>query len=190
MRSSGSTPNRPEPAIRLGIVLVGDDHARACTGRRLLRQGLARKVGRPGSEAGRAVILDPYAPVPLSAADRSRARSAGVVAVDCSWNRLSSAHAKDPRPAGLRDGGRERRLPMLLAANPQHFGRVGELNTAEALAAALCVLGQGAEARRLLEGFAGGRAFFELNRERLERYARAASADELLREERALFGGG
>jgi len=79
---------------------------------------------------------------------------------------------------------------MLLAANPQHFGRWGELNTAEALAAALWLLGHRDEANRLLDGFAGGPAFFEVNRERLARYARATSADRLLREERRLFGGG
>jgi pre-rRNA-processing protein TSR3 len=76
---------------------------------------------------------------------------------------------------------------MLVAGNPQHFGRLGELNTAEALAAALHLVGRPDEAHELLAGFAGGPAFLELNRERLERYARASSPEALVREERALF---
>jgi len=133
-------------------------------------------------------VLDPYATVPLTPADRPRAEQGGLIAVDCSWNRLSAAHARpfgrtESRPA---PGGR--RLPMLVAANPQHFGRVGELNTVEALAAALWVLGHPAEAEGLLEGFAGGRSFLDVNRARLRRYQGAGTVEELEREERQLFG--
>jgi pre-rRNA-processing protein TSR3 len=135
------------------------------------------------------VILDPYAPLPLSAADRPRAEGAGVVVVDCSWNRLAEDRARGtPRRQGAGGGG-ERRLPMLLAANPQHFGRWGELNTVEALAAALCIVGHPDEGSALLAGFAGGPAFLEVNRERLVRYAAADSSEELVRAERALLGG-
>lgn len=188
MRSSGSTRSPSEPPIRLGIVLIGDDHPRACTGRRLLRQGLVRELARSDRSTERGVVLDPYSPVPLSAADRSRAETAGLIAIDCSWNRLAdlSSRRRASAPPVHRAGGR--RLPMLVAANPQHFGRLGELNTAEALAAALCVLGRPRQAHRLLDGFAGGRAFLELNRARLARYARATSVEQLVRAERSLFG--
>jgi pre-rRNA-processing protein TSR3 len=79
---------------------------------------------------------------------------------------------------------------MLLAANPQHFGRLGELNTVEALAAALVVLGRRAQAQSLLAGFAGGNAFLAMNAERFGRYARARSGAAIARSERLLFGGG
>jgi len=187
MRSSGSTRSLPEPRIRLGLVLIGDDHARACTGRRLIRQGLAREIRRSALTAGRAIVLDPYSTVPLTLADQARAEAAGIVAVDCSWNRLSAERAKHPAPTAAAQSARARRLPMLVAGNPQHFGRLGELNTAEALAAALHLVGRPDEAHELLAGFAGGPAFLELNRERLERYARASSPEALVREERALF---
>jgi len=185
MRSSASTPSPPEPPIHLGILLVGDDHARACTGRRLIRQGLAQKVRRLPS--GPALVLDPYAPAPLCHADLAEAVTSGIVAVDCSWNRLSAERGRHPTavPTGAPSGAR--RLPMLVAANPQHFGRVGELNTAEALAAALVLVGRPTQADRLLAGFAGGPTFLEINRTRLARYARARTPAELLREERALF---
>ncbi len=169
-------------------MLVGDDHPRACTGRRLIRLGLARELARPESGGRVPILLDPYASVPLCSADRRRAVRDGLVAVDCSWNRLSSAAAR--RATTAPRGGAARRLPMLLAANPQHFGRLGELNTVEALAAALCVLGRRTEAERLLDGFAGGRTFLQLNDERLARYAVADTVDAVLLAERRLFGGG
>ncbi len=135
------------------------------------------------------MLLDPYATVPLTSGDRPRAEGAGLIAVDCSWNRLSQAHARGVPNARARGGGGARRLPMLLATNPQHFGRLGELNTAEALAAALWILGRPEESVGLLSGFAGGSTFLELNAERLARYAAAGSAKAILAEERALFGG-
>ena len=188
MGSSGSTPSRSERPITVGIVVVGDDHARACTGRRLIRLGLARAVGPSAWAARKPVVLDPYASVPLTAADRERAQAAGLVAVDCSWNRLSSDHAshrlRGGEPAGVR-----RRLPMLLAANPQHFGRVGQLNTAEAIAAALFLLGAPEQGRSVILGFAGGGTFLELNQDRLARYSVAQEPTELVHLERALFAG-
>ena len=187
MRSSESTPSRPERPIPLAVILVGDDDPRRCTGRRLVRWGLARELRTTSKRNPRAILLDPYAASPLSPADAPRARSAGVVAVDCSWNRLSGGHARGAPPPTPGSSGSARRLPLLLAGNPQHYGRVGELNTAEALAAALYVLGEPAAAARLLEGFAGGPAFLAMNRERLDRYARASSPDELHAEERSLF---
>ncbi len=76
---------------------------------------------------------------------------------------------------------------MLLAANPQHYGRLAELNTVEALAAALAVLGRRAEAVELLRGFAGGPAFLEVNLARLARYAAAPTAETVTEVERASF---
>ena len=187
MGSSASTRSLPERPIRLGVVVVGDDHPRKCTGRRLVRLGLASEVATAAPSREKPVVLDPYADVPLSAADRGLAEVGGLVAVDCSWNRLSERHANGlPRAASVR-GAAARRLPMLIATNPQHFGRPGELNTAEALAAALVLLGRPREAETLLGSFAGGPAFLEVNRERLDRYARARSPEEITVAERLAF---
>ena len=77
---------------------------------------------------------------------------------------------------------------MLVAANPQHYGRVAQLTTVEAFSAALYVLGRVAEAERVIEGFAGGPEFLTINRERLERYREAAGPTEVVEAEKALFG--
>jgi len=188
MRSSGSTPSRPtERTIPLLLLLYGEDHPKACTGRRLVRRGLVRSVGRVGEVGPRPVVLDPHADRPLSVSDLEAARSGGLLAVDCSWNRLAD-RGRLPS-GGIRRRGIARRLPLLIAANPQHFGRVSELNTVEALAAALYVLGEAGRARELLGGFRGGSGFLDLSRERLELYRSASGAEEVFAAERRLFGG-
>ena len=186
MRSSGSTPNRRSrrPIARY-VLVVGDDHPKACTGRRLLRQGLALPPPPRNLERG-PVLLDPFAPDPLSGADLGAAEREGIAAVDCSWNRLSErGQLRGRRGTGT---GLPRRLPLLVATNPQHFGRIGQLNTVEALGAALYLLDRPSEAKELLQGFAGGEALLEVNRHRLERYRGLRSPEEVRATERALFG--
>lgn len=189
MRSSASTRNPPpRSALRLLIVLAGEDHPRACTGRRLLRWGRVERVTREDAGSPTPVVLDPYSATPLSGSDQEAARRGGLLVVDCSWNRLA-ARGRFP---GSERAGRprtvHRRLPVLIATNPQHYGRAAQLNTAEALCAALYVLGRPEEAAKLISGFAGGDEFLEVNRERLERYSRAVSPGEVTAAERALFG--
>jgi pre-rRNA-processing protein TSR3 len=77
---------------------------------------------------------------------------------------------------------------MLIATNPQHYGRPAQLTTVEAFAAALAVLGRVDDARGILEGFSGGDQFLEVNRDRLERYRSAGDGAGILDAERALFG--
>jgi pre-rRNA-processing protein TSR3 len=190
MRSSGSTHSpRRDPRARLFIVLAGEDHPRACTGRRLLARGLARRVLDTERLRPAPVLLDPYAPEPLGGADRAAVARGGVLAVDCSWNRLSE---RGQFPTGLAGAGahaHRRRLPLLVATNPQHYGRLAQLNTAEALAAALLIVGRPAEARDVLAGFGGANSFFEVNDERFRAYAKARNSDAVRAEEQRLFGG-
>ncbi|MGP8073081.1 MAG: ribosome biogenesis domain-containing protein [Thermoplasmata archaeon] len=190
MRSSGST-RRPSPdgPLALYLEVTGDDHPKACTGRRLLHRGLARPVNAAGRVYPAPVVLDPYAEKPLSAVDRRAAVRGGLLAVDCSWNRLSARGGFSEETVRSTGPGLRRRLPILIAANPQHYGRIAELNTVEALSAALYVLGRREEAAGLLQGFRGGEGFLEINRERLDAYAAATSPDAVRAAEQALYGG-
>lgn len=190
MRSSGSTRKpRGSPPARLYIVLAGEDHPKACTGRRLLHRGLARAVARVEGIAPTPLVLDPYAPDPLGPGDGTTVARGGILAVDCSWNRLTERGRFPGSEAGGRARGIRRRLPILIATNPQHYGRLAQLNTVEALAAALYLVGRPAEATHLLEGFSGSDSFLEVNRERLDAYARETDADGVRAAERRLFGG-
>lgn len=188
MRSSESTRNRPADGNpTLWLLVVGDDHPRACTGRRLLHHGLARPAPTGHQIRPHPIVLDPFAPDPLSLRDRPTAIRGGILAVDCSWNQLGERGAYLAAPClGPKRAG-HRRLPYLMATNPQHFGRIGELNTAEALGAALFVVGFETTAQNLLDGFAGGRSFFEVNRPRLEAYRDRADPSEMRAAERTVF---
>ncbi|MEM0129131.1 MAG: DUF367 domain-containing protein [Thermoplasmata archaeon] len=182
MRSSGSTPSlRDGGSIPLWLTLRGDDHPRACTGRKLLHRGWVFLVPAPPKGS---IVLDPYAAAVLSAADRPRAIRHGLTAEDCSWNALSGRASREEH----RSRAVGRRLPFLRAANPQHYGRIGELNTVEAIAAALWLLGEPHRASGILEGFRGGPAFLSLNRAWLEAYAAAGSGPEAKEAERRILG--
>ncbi len=190
MPSSDSTLSPPaKRSPRLLLRVVGDDDPKVCTGLRLVRFGRARRVGDIGRLHPPPLLLDPHAPLPLSRADARTAREGGILAIDCSWNRLSErAGILGPRRRE-RGGPVHRRLPYLLAANPQHFGRMGELNTVEALSAALHLLGYREAAAKLLEGFRGGPSFLEVNRVPLARFGAGRTPEEVLTSERSFYGG-
>ncbi|HTW39370.1 MAG TPA: DUF367 domain-containing protein [Thermoplasmata archaeon] len=190
MGSSGSTRNpRRSGRARLYLVLAGEDHPKACTGRRLLHRGLAQRVARADGPRPTPIVLDPYAPDPIAPSDANAVRRGGLLAVDCSWNRLSARGRFPGDDAPPSSTGLRRRLPLLVATNPQHYGRMAQLNTVEALAAALVLVDRTEEARRLLEGFVGAQSFLAVNAERLRAYAQARDADGVRAAERRLFGG-
>jgi pre-rRNA-processing protein TSR3 len=109
--------------------------------------------------------------------------------VDCSWNRLSARGGFPDDGRIVAGAGVRRRLPVLVATNPQHYGRLAQLNTAEAFAAALVLVGRSDQAHEILAGFGGGDAFFEVNGSRLADYARAPDAESEQAVERRLFSG-
>jgi len=174
-------------SIQLYVYRAGDCDPRRCTASRLLRRGLARPVPRPWAFPGGAVVLLPGAPQALSPADRRGAERRGLVALDCSWERLEDVR----RRLGRR--GVARTLPYLVAANPVNFGRPWQLSTVEALAAALAIFGEAGQARAVLEPFAWGPNFLALNAEPLAAYTAAADSTGVLAAQEAFMaapGGG
>lgn len=151
---------------------AGECDPKRCTALRLRRLGKVEMVFRLRDLPRGAVLLDPRAEKALSPEDRETAERRGLVALDCSWKRLRA----QPFPRGLAP----RVLPYLVAANPTHYGRPTVLSTAEALSAALFILGHRGEAEEMLRPFKWGPSFFDLNLERLEEYARARSSGEVL----------
>ena len=73
-----------------------------------------------------------------------------------------------------------RALPYLVAANPTNYGRPLRLSSAEALAAALYILGEPEQAAAVLDAFRWGPHFLVLNREPLDEYAAAKDSTEVV----------
>ena len=188
MRSSGSTPSpRSERPVALWLLVAGEDHPKICTGRRLIRRRIALPLSPERPPRRSPLLLDPHAEEPLGPGDRPLAVEGGVLGIDCSWNRLGVRGGYPEAALWLRKVRTRRRLPWLVAANPQHFGRLGELNTAEAFAASLWLLGEPDRALSLIEAFPGGATFLQINRARLDAYSSARTEEALRAAEAELF---
>jgi pre-rRNA-processing protein TSR3 len=141
-----------------------------CTGRKLLRFGLAQKRS-PSELPRRSILLSPFSERALAPDDAQACK--GISALDISWEHAeeifrSLRHVK------------QRALPYLVAANPVNFGKPFKLTTAEAFAAALYIMGEPEQSRLVLEKFNWGHTFHELNRELLDEYAHARDSSEVV----------
>ena len=175
----------------LHVRYEGDDDPEKCSARKLARFDLV-ELHRSNRATPPGIVLDPFADRALSPRDReadrreasdrasgvaasrvgSGARHDRLVALDCSWE---TAERLVDDLAGI-----HRSLPFLVAGNPVSFGTPFRLNTVEAFAGALCILGEREQAERLLSKFTWGHTFLELNEEPLERYADCADSTEVL----------
>jgi pre-rRNA-processing protein TSR3 len=121
----------------------------------------------------RAAVLNPFSQIAFSPADKQRVEHFGLAALDCSWEQVGDTLQKHVR-------GTSRCLPILIAGNPVNYGKPTKLSTAEALAAALHILGLRDDAVTLLSIFKWGHTFLEINRERLETYSTAKNSAEIV----------
>jgi pre-rRNA-processing protein TSR3 len=153
--------------VKLHVRYEGDDDPDKCTARKLAKFDLA-ELHRSNRATPYGLVLDPHAEQALSPADDPDT----LVALDCSWE-SADVDAFDLR-------GEHRALPFLVAANPVNFGKPFALTTVEALAAALCILGEREHAERILAKFTWGETFLELNEEPLRRYADCADSSEVV----------
>ena len=155
----------------LHVRYEGDDDPDKCTARKLARFDLA-ELHRSDRATPYGVVLNPHAEQALSPADRATAADGGLVALDASWESAGEAL--------FLLSGEHRALPFLVAANPVNFGRPFQLTTVEALAAALAIFGERAQAAALLSKFTWGETFLELNEEPLRRYAACEDSTEVV----------
>jgi pre-rRNA-processing protein TSR3 len=151
--------------VELHVRYEGDDDPEKCSARKLARFDLA-ELHRSVRATPPGLVLDPHADVALSPADEPP--DDRLVALDCSWE-TADAEA-------FRLDGPHRALPFLVAANPVSYGTPFRLNTVEAFAGALCILGHREHAEEILGKFRWGHTFLELNEEPLRRYADCADS--------------
>ena len=116
------------------------------------------------------LVLDPFSDKTLLPKDKSLFNS--IVGIDCSWNLADQAFSK-------KFIGVKRKLPPLLAGNPVNYSKLNKLTTAEAISAALFILGFKQEALDLLDKFKWGHTFYELNQNLFEEYSKLTSEDQI-----------
>lgn len=143
------------------------------SGMKLVRLGLARSF-RPG-DAFKGIVLSAEGRSVLSLSDKPLIASAGIAAINCSWNRLDEV--KNIPGGNL---GRHRKLPFLVASNPINYGKAYKLNSAEALAAALAIVGLRQEAEKLTEKFSWNDEFWKLNDEYFTVYEQCTDSKSMI----------
>jgi pre-rRNA-processing protein TSR3 len=154
--------------VELHVRYAGDDDPEKCTARRLERFDLVA-LHRSDRETPYGVVMNPHAERALSPADADLDR---LVALDCSWESAGEAR--------FSLSGRHRALPFLVAANPVNYGTPFQLNTVEAFAGALVILGERPQAEQILSKFRWGETFLELNAEPLRRYAACSDSSDVI----------
>jgi pre-rRNA-processing protein TSR3 len=159
--------------VDLHVRYEGDDDPKKCTARKLERLGHA-ELHNSARATPSGIVLNPFADRALSPADRHERGGVGerLVALDCSWE-TAEREAFDIK-------GVHRSLPFLVAANPVNYGTAFQLNTVEAFAGALAILGECEQAEEILSTFSWGPTFLELNAEPLERYAECADSSDVV----------
>lgn len=171
---------KPFTAVRLLVYEMKQDDPAKCTSRKLVHFGLATPLSRPYHIPRGAITLNPLAKAILLSRERKLAEGGGLAVVDCSWEKVKEAFS-------LKFKGINRRLPYLIAANPVHYGRLFELSSLEAFAAALYIVGHDEQARKVLRIYKWGPVFLALNKNLLEEYSQAENIEEIEEIEKAYF---
>ncbi|MFZ0220513.1 MAG: DUF367 family protein [Candidatus Nitrosopolaris sp.] len=164
--------------MRAQVLMYRQDDPAKCTAAKLVRFGLVESIRfiRPNT-----LLLDPFCKIVLSNEDSGLFNS--VCALDCSWEKAMDTLLK--RKA-LKNG-ICRRLPALLAGNPNNYCKISKLTTAEALAASLFILGWRNLSEKILDKFKWGHTFIELNSEILNDYSNAHNITEIVELEKEYF---
>jgi len=164
-----------ERKMNLVVFHANEDDPKKCSARKLHRFGYASLVKTMRRLPYHAVLLDPFAEKCLSREDYDSAAAHGIVALDCSWKTAESTfqHVEATMYP--------RALPFVLAANPVNYGKPFQLSTVEAFAAALYILGEVDQAKKILGIYTWGHHFIELNQEPLDDYRKARTSAEVIR---------
>lgn len=162
--------------VPLHVIHLEQDDPKKCTARKMHLNGLVKLHLTTSGAPRRGYILDPQSTTILGPEDRGLISMGGsMVVLDCSWKRIDESLEEINGRTRLEG----RILPALIAANPVSWGRLGRLSSAEALGAALVILGHSEQAKKILEPFQFGEHFLDLNRIPLEAYASAETREEI-----------
>jgi pre-rRNA-processing protein TSR3 len=160
--------------FRLRVYHTNDDDPKKCSAKKLHRLGYASLYTQQRKLPPKMILLNPFAKKSLSPEDTDHARKHGILAVDCSWKtaegqffELSKTHLS-------------RALPFVIAVNPVNFGKPLKLTTLEAFAAAVYILGDRAQAERIISIYKWSPHFLTMNKNPLEDYRTAKTSAEVI----------
>jgi pre-rRNA-processing protein TSR3 len=176
-RKSEKIPLILKPKIY--VYQMKQDDQRKCTAAKLCRLGLAQPIFQKNKIPKKGITLNPKASSVFSPQDKPYLIY-GLIAIDCSWKKANETFSKRFR-------GLNRRLPLLIAANPINYGKISMLSSAEALASALYIADYIEESRKLMSIFKWGLNFLELNKDPLEEYRLSKSPEDIIEIEKEYF---
>ena len=169
-----------ERDLKLYIYLMKQDDPKKCTSNKLKRLKLIKPIFNRMRVSRNTVVLNPFARKVFFSGNRKNIEQSGLLTIDCSWKKAQDVFSKKFK-------GIQRRLPVLLAANPVNYGHVQKLSSVEALAAALYIANLKDKAKEILNPFKWGWVFIELNREPLDEYASVKDVTYMREVEEAYF---
>jgi pre-rRNA-processing protein TSR3 len=162
---------KPLSIMQLYAYEAGQCDPKKCTAKRLAHAGLIKTVKTMQKIPYNTILLVPIAEKALSPADSA----SSITVFDCSWSKI------DVFVDTLRQIKRKKRaFPYLIAANPINYGKPFFLNSAEAFAAALFILGEQEQCQDILGRFKWGNEFLRLNHEMLLAYSEAKDSREVI----------
>jgi pre-rRNA-processing protein TSR3 len=166
------------PDIRVHAIWLAQDDPKKNTAVLASKRGDIKLHKNMKNLPKKGIILEPLCGKVFGPEDHDllTTRNGSLVGLDCSWAQIESSVGTVMKKTRLVP----RMLPLLLAANPVNWGKPGKLTTAEAISAALYLIGRQEQAREVLGAFRWGERFFELNQQPLDAYSQAKSSSELV----------
>lgn len=154
----------------------GQNDPKRDSGSKLCRLGYANamRIGSGSGSSFSGIVLSSEATVLISNEDAEVIDKHGISGINCSWNRLEEIPFTQ-----MGKSRNQRILPLLYAANTVNYGKPYKMNTAEAIAAALYIVGLKDDAKAMMSSFSYGCEFFRLNHELLENYSSCNNADQI-----------
>ncbi len=144
--------------MHIFVLEFGEDDPSKCTGRKMVRMGLAKMTDRPLG-----IVLNPLSQKVLSINDKPLALRSGLTVLDSSWNKSEeNFFSKFVRNA--------RRLPILFAGNPINYSKPFKLSSLEAVIGSLYILDEVEYALKLASIIKWGKTFLDMNAELLNDY--------------------
>jgi pre-rRNA-processing protein TSR3 len=158
----------------LHVLHTNDDDPKKCTARKLNRLGYAILHKNSRDLHPKMILLNPFSKKSLSPEDISQAKKRGILAVDCSWKNAEEQFSD------LSKNHLSRSLPFVIAVNPVNFGKPLKLTTLEAFAAAVYILDEKEQAKKLTSLYKWSPHFITMNKNPLEDYRTAKSSQQVI----------